>query len=182
MRQLRIVKNTYSCLAASLSICGFLLLVWSNTTLELICKIVGIVFLICGMIKILGYFAKDRFQLAFQFDLGLGIVSMLVGLVMLVRTNHLIEVVSIFVGIMILTDAALKIQTALDAKHFGIQRWWIILMISLVVTIVGILLITMAWRTTELVTRLIGINFCLDGFLNLWVVQNTVKIIRRKDV
>ncbi|MDD5936317.1 MAG: DUF308 domain-containing protein [Clostridiales bacterium] len=179
MKQLKFVKRGYSCLAIIFIILGGILLIWPKTTLEFICKIIGIVFLICGILKILGYFSKDVFQLAFQFDLGLGIVTIIVGLVMIFRTGHLVEVVSASIGIFILVDAALKIQTAVDAKRFGIERWWIILIISLVVTVVGILLIVMPWKTTELVTRLIGINLCFDGFLNLWVVQKTVKIIRR---
>ena len=143
---------------------------------------VGIILLIGGIIRILGYFTKEMFQLAFQFDLGLGIVSIIIGLIMLFRTEDLVQVVFTFLGILILVDGTLKIQTAIEAKRFGIQKWWIILSISLMVTSVGILLITMPWKTTEFVIRLIGINLALDGFLNLWVVQNTVKVIRRNEV
>ena len=181
MRQLKLVKNAYSFLAISLVILGLVLLFCPKTTVGLICKSFGIILLIYGIIKIFSYFTKDLFQLAFQFDLGLGIVSMVVGSIMLFRTEHLVEVVSTFVGILILIDAALKIQTAVEAKRFGIQKWWIILSIALVVTIAGIVLIVMPWKATEFVTRLIGLNLCLDGFLNLWVVQNTVKIIRRNE-
>lgn len=181
MRQIKIVKSAYSILVVSLVILGLVLLIWPKTTLEVICKIFGIILIICGMIKMLGYFTKDMFQLAFQHDLGLGIVSIIVGFVMLFRTVPMLEVVSTGIGIFILIDAALKIQTAIDAKRFGIQRWWVILSIALVVTIVGILLITIPFQATEIITRLIGINLCLDGFLNLWVVQNTVKIIRRNE-
>ncbi|MBE5960521.1 MAG: hypothetical protein E7256_03900 [Lachnospiraceae bacterium] len=182
MRQLKIVKNAYSFLAVGLVILGAVLLIFPKITVGFICKSIGIVLLICGMIKVLGYFTKDRFELAFQFDLGLGIASMIIGLIMLVQTGHVIEAVSTFLGIFILIDAALKIQTAIEAKRFGLSKWWIILSISLAVTLVGILLIAMPWKTTEFITRLIGINLCLDGFLNLWVVQNTVKIIRRNEV
>lgn len=182
MRQLKIVKNAYSCFAVSLVILGAVLLFWPKATLELICKMVGIILLIGGIIRILGYFTKEMFQLAFQFDLGLGIVSIIIGLIMLFRTEDLVQVVFTFLGILILVDGTLKIQTAIEAKRFGIQKWWIILSISLMVTSVGILLITMPWKTTEFVIRLIGINLALDGFLNLWVVQNTVKVIRRNEV
>lgn len=182
MRQLKLVKNAYSLLAISLIITGLIVLIWPKTTLEFICKIVGIVLLICGTIKILSYFTKDMFQLAFQFDLGLGIVATIVGLVMFIQTGHVVEVIGVLIGIFILVDAALKIQTAIEAKRFGFERWQIILGISLVVAIVGIMLIAMPWKATEVMIRLIGINLCLDGFLNLWVVQNTVKFIRRNDI
>ncbi len=182
MRQLKIVRNIYSCLVISLVIFGLVLLFWPKISLGLICKMVGIVFLVYGVIKILGYFTKDMFQLAFQFDLGLGIVSIFFGLVILFGTENLVDVGYTLVGIFILIDAVLKMQTAIEAKRFGLQKWWVILGLSLVVAIVGIVLIAMPWKMTKVVTRLIGINLCLHGLLNLWVIQNTVKIIRRDDV
>nr|WP_302599085.1 DUF308 domain-containing protein [uncultured Cellulosilyticum sp.] len=182
MRQLKLIKTVYSGLTAGLIILGLALLSGPKITSGFICKLVGMTFLICGMIRIVSYFTKDMFQLAFQFDLGLGIVAMVIGLVMLLRAECLVEATSAFIGIFILIDATLKVQTAIEAKRFGIQKWWIILGLSLVVIIVGILLITMQWETTEAMIRLIGMNLCFHGLLNLWVIQNTVKIIRRNDI
>lgn len=51
MRQLKLAKNVYCHLAVSLVILGLVQLAWPQTTLSLICKVVGIVLLICGIIK-----------------------------------------------------------------------------------------------------------------------------------
>ena len=51
-----------------------------------ICLIFGIYMIIYGAVKIMGYFAKDAYQLAFQFDLALGIVIAIVGIVFVCRT------------------------------------------------------------------------------------------------
>ena len=112
-------------------------------------------------VKIVGYFTKDIFQLAFQFDFALGIISAILGAVLIFRTSYMVEILSVCVGIFILIDGALKLQTAVDAKKFGIENWWLILVIALLVSIVGI-------------------NLVLDGVLNICVVLSTVKTIRRK--
>lgn len=179
MKQLKIVKNAYSVLVVCLIVLGIVLMLWPKTVLGAICKILGILLVVYGLIKVAGYFTDDMYQLAFQFDLGLGIVSMIGGLVMLFRTEPVLEIVSICIGIFILVDAALKIQTSIDAKRFGLEKWWIILSIALLVAIVGILLITIPFKVTSAMVRGIGIVLCLDGILNLLVVQNTVRIIRR---
>ena len=101
---------------------------------------------------------------------------------MMLRTEHFIWIVTSLLGIFVLVDAALKMQTAIEAKRFGIQKWWMILGISLIVMIVGISLITIPWKTEVLVTRLMGMTLGLHGVLNLWVVHNTVRIIRRKEI
>ena len=83
------------------------------------------------------------------------------------------------IGIFMLVDGAFKIQTAVEAKRFGIERWWLILVMSFVVAFVGILLLVTPFETAGMIVRLIGLNLSLDGILNLFVVRNTVETIRR---
>ena len=72
--------------------------------------------MIYGLAKISSYFTKDLFQLAFQFDFGLGIVSMILGALMIFRTAHVVKLLGFCIGIFMVVDAALKIQTAFEAK------------------------------------------------------------------
>ena len=77
-------------------------------------------------------------------------------------------------------DGALKLQTAVDAKKFGIEKWWLILIIALLVSIVGIILMVIPFAAQTVAAWIIGINLVLDGVLNICVVLSTVKTIRRK--
>ena len=49
---------------------------------------------------------------------------------------------------------------------------------AVIVAALGILLILMPGETTRMMIRLIGLNLCLDGVLNLIIVINTVKTDR----
>ncbi len=80
-----------------------------------------------------------------------------------------------------LVEATLKIQTAFDSKRFGIEKWWLILIFAVLVAVVGIFLILLPYETTGIMVRLIGLNFILDGILNLIVVLSTVRTIRKMD-
>lgn len=51
--------------------------------INVLCKIFGVVLILLGAVKILGYFTKDIFQLAFQFDFALGIISAILGIVLI---------------------------------------------------------------------------------------------------
>lgn len=126
-------------------------------------------------VKIMGYFAKDAYQLAFQFDLALGIVIAIVGIVFVCRTARVVQLLSTCIGIVMLVDATFKIQTSIDSKRFGISRWWLMLILAVIVAAIGILLILMPGETTRLMVRLIGLNLCMDGILNLVIVIDTVK-------
>ena len=98
---------------------------------------------------------------------------------MCTRDRYIIEILSTAIGIFMLVDGAFKIQTAVEAKRFGIENWWLILVMSFVVAFVGILLLVTPFETASMIVRLIGLNLSLDGILNLFVVRNTVETIRR---
>lgn len=180
MEQLKTVKNIYSILTGCLITVGVILLVYPQMALDVMCKIIGAFLILFGLVKLSGYFSKDIFQLAFQFDFGLGIVSLILGGFMLFKTGRVIEVLSVVVGIFVIVDAALRIQTAFEAKKFGLSQWWLILIMSLAVTVLGILLIMLPYQTTELMVRLIGCNLVLDGIMNLFIVRNAVNTIRKQ--
>lgn len=181
MKSLKAIKNSYSILTICLILVGAVLLIWPHMALGAICKMCGIFLIIFGLVKLTGYFSKDIFQLAFQYDLGLGIASIIFGLIMVIRSWATIQLFSICIGIFLLIDAALKMQTAFESKKFGFRNWWVTLLIAIIVCILGILLFAMPFQMSGVITRLIGINLILDGALNLFVVQSTVRTIKREE-
>ena len=179
MKQLKIVKNMYIVMDVCLIIVGLLILFSPIKAINVLCRIFGVVLVLLGAVKILGYFTKDIFQLAFQFDFALGIISVILGAVLIFRTSYMVEILSVCVGIVILIDGALKLQTAVDARKFGIEKW-LILIIALLVSIVGIILMVTPFAAQTMAAWVIGINLVLDGVLNICVVLSTVKTLRRK--
>ena len=166
------VKNAYTAMTICLIALGAALLFAPQLGLKTLCVVYGVFLIVYGV-------AKDLFQLAFQFDLALGIVSIVLGIIIIEKSEYIIEILSTAIGIFMLVDGALKIQTAVEAKRFGIERWWLILVMSFVVAFVGILLLVTPFETAGMIVRLIGLNLSLDGILNLFVVRNTVETIRR---
>lgn len=175
MNGIKNFKNMYSILTICLILVGVVLLIAPGVALDVVCIIFGIYMIIYGAVKIMGYFAKDAYQLAFQFDLALGIVIAIVGIVFVCRTARVVQLLSTCIGIVMLVDATFKIQTSIDSKRFGISHWWLMLILAVIVAAIGILLILMPGETTRLMVRLIGLNLCMDGILNLVIVIDTVK-------
>ena len=169
------VKNAYTVMTICLIALGAALLFAPQLGLRTLCVVYGVFLIVYGVTKLSGYFAKDLFQLAFQFDLALGIVSIVLGIIIIKKTEYIIEILSTAIGIFMLVDGAFKIQTAVEAKRFGIENWWLILVMSFA----GILLLVTPFETAGMIVRLIGLNLSLDGILNLFVVRNTVETIRR---
>lgn len=181
MERLMRVKQIYSMFAGCLIIFGIILFIQPGMTAEVFCRICGILLLVFGIVKLFGYFSRDLLQLAFQFDFAMGIISSLIGFVMLFWSKQFMEALIIGMGLFMLADALLRVQTALDAKRIGVKPWWLILIMALITTVIGTLLFLKPYNGLEGVVILIGLNLVIDGILNLFVVQSTVDIIRRKN-
>ena len=147
------------------------------------CKIgivlTGVLFIINGAIKMLGYFSKDFYCLAFQFDLAFGMLMSAVGIIIIARRDIVQDMIFTIFGVMILADALFKIQICVDAKKFGLQNlWWKIMMIALGTGVLGCLLLIIPFEGARVMMELAGIAFIAEGALNLFVALFTVKILQ----
>ena len=180
MKRLIYVKQIYSVFAGYLIVFGVILLIQPGLAADMFCKICGILLFVFGIVKLFGYFSRDLLQLAFQFDFAMGIISSLLGFLMIFWSKQFMETLIIGMGLFMLADALLRVQTALDAKMIGVKSWWLILIMALITAVIGTLLFLKPYNGLEEIMLLIGLNLVIDGILNLFVVQSTVDIIKRK--
>ena len=134
MKNLKAVKYAYSIFACALIAFGLAVLLKGWFPAEPFMLFGGILMIGFGAIRILGYCSKDALQLAFQFDLFLGIASAVLGCYMIWDTQAAGHIVMVL-GVFFLIDALSKIQTASDARRIGVERWWLILGVALVANV-----------------------------------------------
>ena len=140
----------------------------------------GILLVCFGIVKLIGYFSGDLYRLAFQFDLAGGLLLLVLGTVILTKPEHLLHFLCIAAGLCVTADGLLKLQTAADARRFGIRKWWLLLGAALLTCVPGVLLLLNPGRSTELLMRLLGVVLAAEGVLSLLTVLMTVKIIRHQ--
>lgn len=180
MQEIKRLKTAYSAFSICLLLFGTFILIYPNASIHIVYKVGGAIFIGFGITKMIGYFSKDIFQLAFQHDLAMGIVSILIGLIMLFQTENMIRILAVIISLFMIIDALLKIQTAIDAKKIGIEKWWLILVIGISVATIGVILLFEPFHGTQVIVRFIGFILFIDGILNLCVVQNTVSTMKKR--
>ena len=72
LKQLKLAKNGYIVMSILFMILGICLIIWPDCSMAVFCTAVGIMLIAYGCIKIIGYFSRDFYCLAFQFDLAFG--------------------------------------------------------------------------------------------------------------
>ena len=177
---MRVAKIGYIAVSAALCFFGVLLIVKPEISLAAFGLFTGIVLIIFGIIKIVGYLSRDLYRLAFQYDLACGILVLALGIMVILEPNDVIDTICIAVGITFLMDGLLKIQISIDAKTFGIRQWWLILSVALLTVVIGVLLVFRTSGSVRALMVLLGISLLADGIMNLTTVLSTVKIIHHQ--
>ena len=156
---------------------GLLLALRPGLSLFLIGRLVGATMVVFGVVKLVGYFAKDLYRLAFQFDLAFGILLITVGAILLAKPLGTAGLLCAALGEVLLADGLLRVQTALDARRFGLNTWWLMLILAVATGAVGALLALNPATGAESLTRLLGISLLAEGALNLCVAVCAIKIV-----
>lgn len=175
---LKIAKTGYLVLSALLLLAGVGLTFFSDTFYPILTVLLGVLFLAFGIVKLVGFFSKDPYQLVFETDLVFGILYLVFGLLLLIRPAHTMAFFGIMFGLILLADGLTRVRIALDARPFGIRAWWLILVSALVTAILGVVLLFHPGEGTKVLTQLLGISLMVDGVMNISTILTAVRILR----
>ena len=178
--RIKAAKIGYIMISILLCALGIVLIAVPDFSVTLLCRLGGGIMMLFGLVKIVGYCSKDLYRLAFQFDLAFGILLMALGIILIIRTDAMVNFICIVMGICVLADALLKIQISIDSKDFGIQKWWLILTMATLTGVAGFLLVFRPSESIKIIMILFGIALITEGVLNLITILTAVKIIRHQ--
>lgn len=181
---MKTAKIGYIVMSVLFCVLGVVLLFTPDVSALWIGRLLGIGLILFGAIKLVGYFSRDLFRLAFQYDLAFGLLLMVLGIVTLSHPGDALSFLCVMFGIPVLADGLFKIQIAMDSRQFGIRNWWLVLVLAALTCVVGVVLVFRPMTGVRALTALMGLSLLCDGVLNLSVALCTVKIVdyQRPDV
>ena len=181
---MKTAKIGYIVMSVLFCVLGVVLLFTPGVSALWIGRLLGIGLILFGAIKLVGYFSRDLFRLAFQYDLAFGLLLMVLGIVTLSHPGDALSFLCVMFGIPVLADGLFKIQIAMDSRQFGIRNWWLVLVLAALTCVVGVVLVFRPMTGVRALTARMGLSLLCDGVLNLSVALCTVKIVdyQRPDV
>lgn len=137
--------------------------------------VVALCCIVIGGADVFGYFSNDLFRLAFQFAFTFGSYSAVFGVLLLLMPERLEVLVPYAVAFYVILDGLQKVQIALEARKFGIGKWFLILGTSLVVVILGFSSVFLMQDGNQSFLWM-GIAVAANGAENFWTTMYTVRI------
>ena len=178
---LRYSKTGTMLLSIAYIIIGLLLLVMPQTSLLWICYAFGAVVLVTGIVCLIQYARIRGTGFTAPFMLVGGVITAGLGVFTLAKPQVVASFLPVVFGIFILVDGFSRIGTAVDlAKRKG-QKWWMLLLLSIVSIGLGVLLVLHPFDAAVSVVMLCGILLIVEGALNLGCVLYAAMELRTLD-
>ena len=175
---MRTAKTGYIIVSAIMIALGLVLVIYPEISLQLLGIVCGALFIVFGAIRLVGFFSKDLYRLAFQYDLVFGIFMVVLGIIMLVNPGTLTGFICVALGLSALIDGLFRVQMSVEAKRFGIGTWWLVCVCGVLSAVAGVVVMVRPAESASVLMTLIGISLMLEGVLNLITVIVAVRIIR----
>ena len=178
---LRYVKSGMMLLSIAYIVIGMMLLIMPQTSLLWICYAFGAVVLITGIVCLIQYARLRGTGFTAPFMLVGGVITAGLGVFTLAKPQVVASFLPIVFGIFIVVDGLSRIGSAIDlAKRKG-QKWWVLLLLSIVSVALGILLVLHPFGAAVSVVMVCGILLIVEGAMNLGCILYAAMELRTLD-
>jgi|GEM_PF-551301 len=158
-------KSAWSAIIESLAILifGILLVVWNDTVVVVVANIIGAIFIINGIYQVINYFISKGQKDFFNNNLLIGVISALAGIIILVAGENIVGFFRIIIGIWMIYESLVRINTAIKLNSAGISTWRVTLILAIIMLALGIFVTFNAGA----ITALIGWMMILVGLVGI---------------
>ena len=139
----------------------------------------GVILILYGIIKFVGFFSEDLYCLAFRYDMAFGLLLMVAGVLLLVKNVSAAQYLTPGLGWMALLDNLFHIQMAKEARDFGVQEWKLVLGLSATAGVLSVLLIMHGFPGPQATRILTCIVLLACGVINHCIVKLMIRFPRR---
>ena len=116
---MRVAKVGYIVLSVAMGSLGAVFIVRPETSAVALGRLCGGLMILLGVIKLVGFFSKDLYRLAFQYDCIFGALLIALGATVLLRPGGLLTVLCVALGLYICSGCAWRGRHAPSASGSG---------------------------------------------------------------
>lgn len=147
----------------ALVILGIFLLIWPTVVIKVIAYAIGGFLAIKGCYRVLNYYMSNGQRDYFNMELLWGIISMITGLVLIILGEGIASAFRIVVGIWIIYEALVRINTTSKLNGAGVPAWRYTLLVAILMLALG-LFVTF---NDGAITQLVGVMMIVSGIIGV---------------
>lgn len=161
---------------------GILLIFQSEVTIITIAYVVGSVIIALGVLSGIKFFSNLSKEKKSELDLVYGIISVVLGIVIIDNPEGVASIMPIILGVSIIISSATKLQYAFELKSNNNNLWKTTMLLSIISTICGLVLLFNPFKAISYFTKLVGVFIIIYAVLDMistYTIKRNVKIFQK---
>ncbi len=134
---------------------------------SLIGYFVGGLILVSGAVSLFNYFFAKKEIKYINFELIYGIITIIAGIAIIFNPLSISSIVTLGLGIWMVINGIMKLNTGIFLKKCKEETWVILLFIGILTLLSGILLIINPFKSTMIVTQVVGVFVIVYAILDI---------------
>lgn len=161
---------------------GLLLVFQTDAVIYSISYIIGGILIALGVLAIIKFVQGTNNEQKRELDIVYGIVSVILGIVVIKNPEAIASIIPIILGISIIISSATKLQYAFELRANGNNLWKTTMVISIISTLCGIVLLFNPFKALTSFTQVVGIFIIIYAVLDMistFTIKRNVKIFQK---
>ncbi len=161
----------------ALVILGLLLFFQAETTIISISYIIGAILIAIGVLSGIRFVGGLNDNNQNELDIIYGIVCVVLGILIITNPTAIASAIPIVVGVIIVLNSVVKLHYSLELKESKNELWKSTMIMSVIMTVCGIILIFNPFAGAVFITKLIGALIVIYAVLDIAstiVIKKTV--------
>lgn len=169
---------------------GLALLIYTQITMEIICYVIAGITIVLGIVFVVSYFVRNVGGAFFRYDLVVGLVCLLIGILMLTKKSQLLDIIPIVMGILLTVNGVVKLQHAIDLKRVDNRMkiysgsWVFVLIFALVCLVAGIFMVFNPEKIVSGFIKVVGAGYIFAGItdiVTMVILGKKINIYRKSE-
>jgi len=178
-QKIKTIVNEIILVSVALIVIGVYLIIEPVGAQIVICRIIGALLLIWGILRLYSYFKADKTEVFASFGLVQGLTLAFFGLFFIINPIEISGFFAIIMSIIVLINGILMLQYAIELKRLNSSAWWIEILSGLLMTIMGIIALVNPFATASTLMIFLGVVIIYGGIVNLVSVLRITAIAKQ---
>ena len=177
-KSLKSYKTWAIVISAVTMVLGLVMICWPGVSAVAVCYLMGAVCIAAGIYEIIRYFDLGLIGVLFRYDLFLGIMSVLAGVLLILHPNGALVILPVILGFYIILASVFSIQISTEARHFGFSGWWASLAMGIIGAVFGVLMILDPFSGAAALMVFTGVSLLVTGIESIYAIICISKVFR----
>lgn len=157
---------------------GFVLVLWPNDSVSVMCYILGGALLLSGLLYVAGWFGRNGREGGSALLLIPGVVLAGLGVWLMLSAESVIALIQYVFGAVLIFHGLLDLQGTFALIGYKAEKWWFDLLLGLGTLALGITILVNPFGSFSALVTIIGLALVYDGFSDLWLILRLTSAFR----